>query len=143
VIALALASLLAVAPTSGAVAVDACAGTLDRTPECAGPADTALVVTNDTKPQPPAPAVRDPILIPAEIAFIGVGFGVLGAATLVATQVEWNSSPSKEEQMARIGGRYVGGVAVGASAALFASALALWVFDPSTGKMRFTIDGGD
>jgi hypothetical protein len=116
-----------------------CADTFDRTASClAVDAARAPIVAD---PTPPEPALaREPESLPAAMVFFTAGAAVIGASALVGAQLPAAARPTEDEARLREGVR-IGGYAflVGAGA-VAASGLALTIFDPASGTMRFSLE---
>ncbi len=143
---IALAAALSAAPP-----VDPCAGVLDRTPECAAPADLVVVPQQDRKtivpiayddaaaPIAPSLAVAGTLGVVAGAALVGVSY--LYASTLVdAAQAGSLTDDTRDSLAFGQQATFVGAVASFSIATLFYGAsVAFLAFDPRTGTFLLPI----
>ena len=120
-------------PTKGD---DACKGVVDRTAQCAAPAETSATIPPDIKAAPPKIPGPDPAVLPGELAFIASGMLVGGGALVGYTYVTTDPRQTAEETQFKDAVRNGGYSLMIASGLAASAALTYAVFDPSTGKMR-------
>ncbi len=136
---IALALTLALAVSS---APDPCAGVLDRTAACSSPHDVGARVAPDVGGKDPALGVGDVIKaeeIPSKLALLAAALGIGGTAMVSVTYAVTPPNETLEQEQLRKAMR-LGGVSVLALSGLVGGAVvALAVFDPSTGKPRYSL----
>ena len=138
-IALALALTLAAAP-------DPCANVLDRTSACASPDDVTAVVAPDVGGKDPALGVAGVIKadeIPAKLALLAAALGIGGTAAISVTYAVTPPNESVEQEQLRKAMRVGGASVLALSGLVGGAAVALALFDPSTGKPRYSLIEGD
>lgn len=116
-----------------------CAGVVDRTADCPSPtAEKTDVVADPKTAPPPIPGRTDrfmaPTVLPGELAFASIGLALGGGAA-----VAWsfaNTARTDDEELARDVARWSGAGLLVWSGLTAAGAISLWIFDPSTGRMR-------
>lgn len=123
-------------------APDPCAGVLDRTTACASPDDVAAGVVPDAGGKDPALGVGNVIKaeeIPSKLALLAAALGIGGTAVVGVTYAVTPPAETPEQEQLRKAMR-LGGVSVLALSGLVGgAAVALAVFDPSTGKPRYSL----
>ena len=121
---------------------DPCAGVVDRTPACAAPDDVVAAVAPDAGAKDQAlgvAGISEPEEIPSKLALVPAALGIGGPAAVSPTYAVTPPDETVEERQLRKAVR-VGGVSVLALSGLVGgAAIALAVFDPSSGKPRFTL----
>ena len=137
---------LAVAHGSAPTAPDPCRGQLDaavvESARCQSPAWASAAVAADVVPEPP-PLLRDPKLFASELGFVSSMFAIAGGA-LIAVAAAQDPNRLSADEVAVKEGVFVGGVsALTLSGLVGAAALSMWVFDPSTAKLRLPIFEGE
>lgn len=134
-ITIAVALMLAAGP-------DPCADVLDRTPACAAPDELATGLAPDVAGKSQAQGVAGIIKaeqIPSKLALFAAALGIGGTAAVSASYAVTPPDETVEERQLRKAVR-VGGVSVLALSGLVGgAAVALAVFDPSTGKPRVNL----
>ncbi|MCC7071611.1 MAG: hypothetical protein IT383_09825 [Deltaproteobacteria bacterium] len=133
--ALALTLIIAAGP-------DPCAGVLDRTATCAAPDEVAATVTPDQA------AGADPLgiagmvapeALPSKLALVAAALGMGGTAAIGASYAVTPPGETAEERQTRRVVRVGGMSAIALSGLVGGAAIALAVFDPSSGKARFQL----
>lgn len=138
-------------------AVDPCRGELDavtatddsagRTCRSPGALDpeavaAAIHVEADAVPAAPKPS-RDPLLFPAELGFIAVSTGVIGAAAVTGSFLSASQETDATGAALRQGAFWGGVSALSLAGGLAAAGLSTWVFDVSTGTLRLPLFDGE
>lgn len=111
-----------------------CAGVVDRTADCPSPTAEKSGVVADPKTTPPPIPGMAPAFLPGELAFASLGLALGGGAA-----VAWsfaNTARTDDEALARDVARWSGAGLLVWSGLTAAGAISLWIFDPSTGRMR-------
>lgn len=102
----------------------------------------ALHVEADAVPAPPPPA-RDPLIFPAELGFVAVSTGVVGAAAVTGSLLSASQETDATGAALRQGAFWGGVSALSLAGGLAAAGVATWVFDVSTGTLRLPIFEGE
>ncbi|MBI1946118.1 MAG: hypothetical protein HYS27_10500 [Deltaproteobacteria bacterium] len=121
---------------------DPCAGVVDRTPACVAPDDVAATLAPDGGAKDAAAGAAGVIKaeqIPSKLALVAAALGIGGTAAISATYAVTPPDETADERQLRKVVR-LGGVSVLAISGLVGgAALALAVFDPSTGAPRYRL----
>jgi hypothetical protein len=127
---------------------DACAHALDAVAPtatsagCAGPASVASSVVADDKAPPAAPA-RAPSTLPGELGFVALALGVAGGSAMIGAQATDVQRLDDEHQLQQRALFLSGASLVGLAGLVGAGAVAVTVFDPSTGTLRLPLFSGE
>lgn len=121
---------------------DPCAGVVDRTATCTAPDDVAAAVAPDA----PATAatlglehIVKPEHLPSKLALVAAALCIGGTAAIGSSYAVTPPDETSEEQRLRKAVRVSGVSALALSGLVGGAAVALAVFDPSTGKPRFQL----